>query len=100
MKRAIGTVLVAALLLTAGYALAAQSVVMDIQGMTSELCPIAIKKSLKEVKGVKKVMVSLKDKKAQLFVDKAVTDKTLEEAVRKAGEQYKGKVVERGGGCC
>lgn len=68
---------------------------MDIQGMTCDLCPIAIKKSLKEVKGVRDVKVSFEEEKARLVVDDAVTDKTLEEAVRKAGGQYKGKVVER-----
>lgn len=95
MKRVIAMVVLSLVLLTAGYALAARQVVMDIQGMTCELCPIAIKKSLKEVKGVRDVKVSFEEKKARLVVDDAVTDKTLEEAVRKAGGQYKGKVVER-----
>ncbi len=95
MKRIIGTVLVAVMLLTAGYALAAQQVVMDIKGMTCDLCPIAIKKSLGKVAGVKSVKVSFEDKKARLTVDDTVTNKTLEDAVRKAGEQYMGKVVER-----
>ena len=93
-KRVVGTVLVAVLLLTAGYALAAQQVVMDIKGMTCELCPIAIKKSLEKVAGVKSVRVSFEDKKARLTVDDAVTEKTLEEAVRKTGA-YTGKVIER-----
>ena len=95
MKRAIGTMVLSVLLLTAGYALAAQQVVMDIKGMTCELCPIAIKKSLEKVAGVKSVKVSFEEKKARLSVDDAVIDKTLEEAVWKAGEQYKGEVVER-----
>ncbi len=94
IKRVIGTMLVAVLLLTAGFALAAQQVVMDIKGMTCDLCPIAIKKSLERVTGIKSVKVSFEDKKAWLIVDDAVTDKTLEEAVRKAGE-YTGKVIER-----
>ena len=95
IKRMIGTLQVAVLTLTAGYALAAQQVVMDIKGMTCELCPIAIKKSLERVKGVKEIKVSFDEKKARLTVDDAVTDKALEEAVQKAGEQYKGKVIER-----
>ncbi|MDA8430069.1 MAG: heavy metal-associated domain-containing protein [Geobacteraceae bacterium] len=94
-KRVIGTVLVVVLLLTAGYALAAQQVVMDIKGMTCELCSLALKKSLEKVTGVKSVKVSFDDKKARLTVDDTVTDKALEEAVRKASEQYKGIVVER-----
>lgn len=95
MKRVIGTALFLLLLLTAGYALAAQQVVMDIQGMTCDLCPLAIKKSLEKVKGVNNVKVSFEEKKARLAVDDEVTDKALEEAVQKAGKQYRGKVVER-----
>ncbi|TWJ33486.1 heavy-metal-associated domain-containing protein [Geobacter argillaceus] len=94
MKRVIGTVVVAVLLLTAGYVLAAQQVVMDIKGMTCELCPLAIRKSLEKVAGVKSVKVSFDDKKARLAVDEAVTDKALEQAVQKAGT-YTGKVIER-----
>lgn len=94
MKRVIGTILVTILLLTAGYALAAQQVVMEIKGMTCDLCQIAIKKSLEKVAGVKSVKVTFEDKKARLYVDDAVTDKALEEAVLKAGA-YTGKVIER-----
>lgn len=94
MKRVIGTILVTILLLTAGYTLAAQQVVMDIKGMTCDLCPIAIKKSLEKISGVKGVKVTFEDKKARLAVDDAVTDRTLEEAVQKAGA-YTGKVIER-----
>lgn len=94
IKRVIGTMLVTILLLTAGYALAAQQVMMDIKGMTCDLCTIAIKKSLEKVAGVKSVNVSFEEKKARISVDDAVSDKTLEEAVRMAGA-YTGKVVER-----
>lgn len=94
IKRVIGTMLVTILFLTAGYALAAQRVVMDIKGMTCDLCTIAVKKSLEKVSGVKSVKVSFEDKKARVAVDDAVTDKTLEEAVRKTGA-YTGKVIER-----
>jgi mercuric ion binding protein len=71
-----------------------QQVVMDIRGMTCELCPLAIKKSLEKVPGVKEVKVSLEEKKAWLTVDGTVTDKALADAVQKAGE-YTGKVIER-----
>lgn len=95
MKKVIGSMLAALLFLTAGYALAAQQVMMDIKGMSCDLCTMAIKKSLEKVAGVKSVNVSFKEKKARTTVDDAVSDKTLEEAVRKAGGQYTGKVVER-----
>lgn len=94
MKRIIGVAVLSVQLLTAGYALAAQQVVMEITGMTCDLCPLAIKKSLEKVKGVKSVKVSFEKKSARLAVEDAVTDRTLEEAVRKAG-RYTGKVVER-----
>lgn len=93
LKRVFGAT-AAVLLLFDGYALAAQLVVMDIKGMTCELCPIAIKKSLEKVKGVTGVKISYEEKKARLAVEDAVTDKSLEEAVGKAGG-YSGKVVER-----
>lgn len=93
LQRAVG-VMAGVLLLSAGYALAAQQVVMDIKGMTCELCPIAIKKSLEKVKGVKNVKVSFEEKKARLVAEDAATDKALEEAVGKAGG-YSGKIVER-----
>lgn len=94
-KRLIPVMLAVLLLIPAMHALAAeQAVVMEIKGMTCDLCPIAIKKSLKKVKGVKDVKVSFEEKKARLTVEDTVTDKELEEAVKKAGE-YTGKVIER-----
>jgi len=69
-------------------------VVMDINGMTCPLCPVAIKKSLSQVKGVVDVRVSLKEGKAWLRVDESVDNETLLDAVKRAGP-YKGKVIER-----
>jgi len=71
-----------------------QNVVMDIKGMTCEVCAVAIKKALTNVQGVKSVKVSYEEKKAMLVVDQSVTDGMLIDAVKKAGE-YEGKVVER-----
>lgn len=94
MMKKVFALLVAALLLSAVSVQAAQQVAMEIEGMTCALCPLAIKKSLAKVPGVKEVRVSFEEKKARLTVDDAVTDETLEEAVRKAGG-YTGEVVER-----
>ncbi len=94
MKR--WTVIFVAFLLTFPlYAEAAeQHVVMDIEGMFCNMCPLAVKKSLEGVEGVKEVKVSLKEKKAWLTVDDSVTDDALVKAVSKAGP-YKGKVIDR-----
>lgn len=86
--------LVAALLLSIVSVQAAQQVEMEIEGMTCALCPLAIKKSLAKVPGVREVDVSYEEKKARLTVEDAVTDQALEEAVKKAGG-YTGKVIER-----
>lgn len=83
------------LLLTVVYVEGAeQNVVMDIEGMTCPLCPLAIKKSLSGIEGVSDVEISLEKKKAWLTVEESVTNETLSEAVKKAG-RFKGKVVER-----
>ena len=83
------------LLLTAVNVIAAdQKVIMDIKGMTCALWPIAIKKSLAGINGVKDTKVSYKEKKAWLTVEESVTDAMLVEALQKAGP-YKGKVIER-----
>jgi mercuric ion binding protein len=88
-------IIMALLMVTVVYVEAAeQSVVMDIEGMTCPLCPIAVKKSLSGVDGVKEVEVSLEEKKAWLTVEESVTDETFVDAVKKAGS-FKGKVVER-----
>jgi mercuric ion binding protein len=88
-------IIMALLLMSAVYVEAAeQKVVMEIEGMTCKLCPLAIKKSLSGVEGVEDVEVSLEEKKAWLTVEESVTNETLVDAVKKAGS-FKGKVVER-----
>lgn len=86
--------LLAVLLLSAVSVQAAQQVEMEIEGMTCALCPLAIKKSLAKVPGVRDIDVSYKEKKARPTVEDAVTNPALEEAVKKAGG-YTGKVIER-----
>ncbi len=88
-------IIITALILigTAVYAEAAErSVVMEIEGMSTELCPIAVKKSLTEIEGVSDVEVSLEENNARLTVEDSVADKTLMDAVKKAGP-FKVKVV-------
>lgn len=71
-----------------------QNVVLEIEGMSCKLCPLAIKKSLLQVEGVRDVKVSFEDKKAWLMVEESVSDEILIKAVENAGP-YKGKVLER-----
>ncbi len=84
------------LLLMSGYYVEAaeQNVIMEIEGLTCPLCPIAVKKALSNVEGVRDIMVSLDDGKAWLIVRDSVTDETLSDAVKKAGP-YKGRVIQR-----
>jgi mercuric ion binding protein len=83
------------LLLIAAYIEAAeQQVVMEIEGMTCDLCSIAIKKALEEIKGVRSVKVSFEDNKAWITVDESVTDAALTDAVKKAGP-YTARIIER-----
>src|SRR5574337_678046 len=96
MKKKIAVCLIVPLLFVmAAYAAGMkQQVVMEIKGMTCEVCTIAVKKALTGVQGVKIVRVSFDEKKAWVTVDKSVTDEMLIEAIRQAGE-YEGKVIER-----
>lgn len=71
-----------------------QYVEIEIKGMTCPLCPLAIKKSILDVKGVKDVNVSLREEKAWLRVDEAVSNETLLEAIKRAGP-YTGRVIDR-----
>jgi len=73
---------------------AEEQVVIDIKGMTCALCPIAIKKSLSKVEGVKKVKISFKEKTGWVVVDETVTDEKLLEAIAKPGD-YSGTIRER-----
>jgi mercuric ion binding protein len=82
------------LMLSLNVMAAEQKVVLEIEGMTCNLCTLAVKKSLSGIVGVKDAEISYKEKKAWLTVDESVTDETLAEAVQKAGP-YSGKVVDR-----
>ena len=58
-----------------------QTVVLDVQNMTCELCPITVKKSLVDVKGVADAKVDLGQKTATVKFD---LDKTNIAALIKA----------------
>ncbi len=73
---------------------AEEQVVIDIQGMTCKLCPIAIEKSLAEIEGVSDVKISLKEAQGYLMAEDTVTDEQLLKAITKFGS-FEGEIVER-----
>jgi mercuric ion binding protein len=73
---------------------AQEQVVIDIQGMTCKICPIAIKQSLKKIAGVSSVDISFKGKMGWLTVDDSVSNQALLQAITRAGP-YTGKIVKR-----
>lgn len=89
-------IIAVALLLIGSYYVEAteQKVIMEIEGLTCSLCPIAVKKALSKVEGVRDIKVTMDDDKARLIVQDSVTDETLSDAVKKVGP-YKGRVIRR-----
>ena len=84
------------LILISGYCVEAaeQNVIMEIEGLTCPLCPIAVKKALSNIDGVRDITVSLDEEKAWLIALDSVTDETLSNAVKNSGP-YKGRVIKR-----
>ena len=71
-----------------------QQIIMEIEGMTCKLWPLAIKKSLSATEGVEDVKISYEQAKAWVTVSESIENKILIDAVTRAGP-YKGKVIER-----
>lgn len=94
MKKMLPIMLVLLLGLVAFAEASEQRVIMEIEGMTCELCAVAVKKSLSGIEGVRDARISFDEKKAWLTVDESVSDAKLIEAVGKAGP-YTGKIIER-----
>jgi mercuric ion binding protein len=57
------------LTVTPAFGAATQTVVLDVQNMTCELCPITVKKSLVQVPGVASAKVDLEKKTATVRFD-------------------------------
>ena len=74
------------LAVTPAIGAATQTVVLDVQNMTCELCPVTVKKSLEQVPGVASAKVDLDKKTAtvQFDPDKAAPA-TLIKATTNAG---------------
>jgi len=72
-------------------AVTAETVTIEVEGMTCPLCTAAIKHSLKKVEGVSSAKVKLSSKRATVTYQGKVTGAQLLEAVKKAG--YQGKIL-------
>ena len=72
---------VVVLAVTPAFGAATQTVVLDVQNMTCELCPITVKKSLEQVPGVASTKVDLDKKTATVQFD---PDKAAPAALVKA----------------
>jgi copper chaperone CopZ len=70
-------------------------VIVSIEGMYCEICPKAVRKSLLTLDGVLEAVVSLQEEKAYLILDGTVTDKAIEEAVKRVGNEYRVVSIER-----
>ena len=65
---------------------ASRTVTLDVPGMTCQLCPITVKRSLEKVRGVSKIDVSFEDKRAVVTYDDALTSgEELTKATANAG---------------
>lgn len=73
-----------ALLLPAS-AFAEQEVTLSIEGMTCELCAVAVEKVLESTEGVKEAKASYEDRTAVVIAGDEVSENDLLRAVEKAG---------------
>ena len=94
MNKNILIVVIGLLLVIATEGTAEQRVVIEINGMSCKLCPLAIKKSLMKTEGVVKANVSLEQQRARLIVKDTVSDESIMNALKKAGP-YEGRIIEK-----
>lgn len=85
-KTAITLLLCLSTLITTPVLAASQSVTLSVPGMNCAVCPITVKKSLKNIKGVNTVEVNFDNKKAVVTFDDAQTNvEALTRATADAG---------------
>ncbi|OAQ20863.1 heavy-metal-associated domain-containing protein [Thermosulfurimonas dismutans] len=90
--KSLGLTVFLVLAILVSQAMATRVWVIDVEGMTCKLCPIAIKKSLSKVKGVKWIKTSLQNRIAVVVTKDEISEEALLEAISRAGG-YKGKVI-------
>ena len=74
---------------------ASRLVTLEVGGMVCAACVAKVKTTLAEVPGVSRVEVNLADQKARVYCGAPVADSSLTAAVRRAGPDYLGFVVDR-----
>ena len=84
--------LLVTLLALVSFSFAEKVLVIDVEGMTCKLCPIAIKKAISQVKGVKWVKTSLNNRIAVVVTEDGVKEDEVLKAISKAGN-YKGNLI-------
>ncbi len=84
--------LLVTLLALFSFSFAEKVLVIDIEGMTCKLCPIAVKRAISQVKGIKWVKTSLKNRIAVVVTEDSVKEDDVLRAIPKAGN-YKGKLI-------
>ena len=72
----------------------ARLVTIEVGGMTCAGCVDKIQGELSRVPGVKRVEVSLGRRRAAVLCDGSIADTTLVAAVRRAGPQYLGLILD------
>ncbi len=74
------------------FSFAEKVLIIDVEGMTCAMCPIAVKKAIFQVKGVRWVKTYLKNRIAVAVTEDNVREEEVLEAISKAGK-YEGKVI-------
>lgn len=79
-------------LIMVSFSFAEEVFVIDIEGMTCEMCPIAVKKAISRINGVKWVLTSLNNNIAVVIAEDGTKEDILLKAISRAGN-YKGTVI-------
>ncbi len=77
----------------AGFIWADKVFVIDVEGMYCKMCPVAVKKAISQLEGVKWVKAYLDNKMAVVVAEEDVEGKDILNAISKAGD-YKGKILD------
>ena len=79
------------LVLALSVSFAEKVLVIDVEGMTCKMCPIAVRKAVSKVNGVVWVKTSLKNRVAVVVTKDSVKKEEVLKAISKAG--YRGEVI-------
>ena len=73
---------------------AEQEVTLSIDGMTCELCAVAVEKVLETTEGIKEAKASYENKSAVVIASDKVSENDILDAIKKAGP-YTGEVLNK-----